>query len=52
VVISGDGNGGTFKACVALNNVGLNVYDIAIGVGGDHYTDFRGACPMRAGASD
>jgi hypothetical protein len=35
-----------------LNNVRVNIYDIAISVGGDHYTGSGGASPARAGASD
>ncbi|HEY7181700.1 MAG TPA: post-COAP-1 domain-containing protein, partial [Blastocatellia bacterium] len=35
---SGGGVGGTLNACVTLNNVPANVYDVAIGVGGNYYS--------------
>jgi subtilisin-like proprotein convertase family protein len=35
---SGGGVGGTITACVTLTNVPVNVYDVAISVGGSHYT--------------
>jgi subtilisin-like proprotein convertase family protein len=35
---SGGGVGGTLNACVTLNNVPVNVYDVTISVGGNNYT--------------
>ncbi|MGH9755580.1 MAG: M36 family metallopeptidase [Blastocatellia bacterium] len=35
---SGGGVGGTLTACVTLNNVRVNTYDVVISVGGNHYT--------------
>jgi hypothetical protein len=35
---SGGGVGGTLMACVALNNVPVNVYIVGISVGGNNYT--------------
>jgi hypothetical protein len=35
---SGGGVGGTLTACVTLNNVPVNVYDVTISVGGNNYT--------------
>jgi extracellular elastinolytic metalloproteinase len=35
---SGGGVGGTLTACVTLGNVPVNVYDVSISVGGNHYT--------------
>jgi subtilisin-like proprotein convertase family protein len=34
---SGGGVGGTLTACVTLGNVPVNVYDVSISVGGNHY---------------
>jgi hypothetical protein len=34
---SGGGVGGTLMACVTLGNVPVNVYDVSISVGGNHY---------------
>ena len=35
---SGGGVGGTLTACVTLNNVPVNVYDVGVSVGGNNYT--------------
>ncbi len=35
--ITGGGVGGTLNACVMFNNVSVNVYNVAISVGGSHY---------------
>jgi subtilisin-like proprotein convertase family protein len=35
---TGGGVGGTLNACVTLNNVKPNVYDVSISVGGNNYT--------------
>jgi hypothetical protein len=35
---SGGGVGGTLNACVTLTNVPANVYDVAVNVGGNHYS--------------
>ena len=35
---SGGGVGGTLTACVTLTNVPVNVYDVDVSVGGNHYT--------------
>jgi hypothetical protein len=36
--VSGGGVGGTLTACVTLNNVPVNVYDVSISIGGNYYT--------------
>jgi hypothetical protein len=36
--LNGGGVGGTLTACVALNNVPVNVYDVGVSVGGNNYT--------------
>jgi hypothetical protein len=36
--LNGGGVGGTITACVALNNVPVNVYDVGVSVGGNNYT--------------
>jgi hypothetical protein len=35
--LSGGGVGGTLTACAMFNNVPVNVYDVTISVGGNHY---------------
>jgi hypothetical protein len=35
--LSGGGVGGTLTACATFNNVPVNVYDVGINVGGNHY---------------
>jgi hypothetical protein len=41
--LSGGGVGGTLTACATFNNVPVNVYDVAINVGGNNYTGSGGA---------
>ncbi|HKQ76116.1 MAG TPA: M36 family metallopeptidase [Blastocatellia bacterium] len=36
--VTGGGVGGTLTACITLTNVQVNVYDVVISVGGNHYT--------------
>src|SRR5262249_6957091 len=40
---SGGGVGGTLTACVTLNNVPVNVYNVGISVGGDFYSRIASA---------
>jgi hypothetical protein len=49
---SGSGFGRRFMACVTLNNTQVNVYYMAISIGGNRYIGFDGASHARAGASD
>jgi hypothetical protein len=42
-VLSGGGVGGTLTACATFNNVPVNVYDVAINVGGNNYAGSGGA---------
>ncbi len=35
--VSGGGVGGTLTACAAFNNVKVNIYDVGVSVGGNHY---------------
>jgi hypothetical protein len=41
--LSGGGVGGTLTACATFNNVPVNVYDVAINVGGNNYAGSGGA---------
>jgi hypothetical protein len=40
--LNGGGVGGTLTACVALNNVPVNVYDVGISIGGSNFTGSGG----------
>jgi Subtilase family len=41
--LNGGGVGGTLTACVALNNVPVNVYDVGVSIGGSNYTGSGGS---------
>ncbi len=40
--LNGGGAGGALVACVALNNVPVNVYDIGVSIGGNNFTGSGG----------
>ncbi len=42
VTYTGGGTGGTLQACVTLSSVAVNVYDVTVNVGGNHYTGTGG----------
>src|SRR5918993_2473328 len=42
VTYTGGGTGGTLQACVTLSNVAVNVYDVTVNVGGNHYVGTGG----------
>jgi hypothetical protein len=44
--LSGGGVGGTLTACATFNNVPVNVYDVGVSVGGNHYTGSGSGAPL------